>query len=387
MKKLIRLMVTMAVVVSVMIEGTIAVNAAESGQCGENITWTLDATGTLTLSGSGPMYNYKDSPFNYNYNIRKIVIEQGITSIGNNAFYGCGRVQDIIIPNSVTEIGEWSLGGCHRLKSITIPNSVTKIGSNAFVLDDGLETFNMPDSVTTIEGGIFSHCNNLKSVRLSSRLSSISGQMFWYCSSLCEIVIPDSVKTIEYCAFYDCTSLKEITIPNSVISIGSEAFYGCEQLETLDVPQSVTNIDESAFGYTSNTPFEGDKKIEGVSLKGYLGSAVHAYASNNDIEFISTGTFVPNTTKLTKLKKGKKSFTVIWKTTNQNNCGYQIQYSLKSNFKGAKIKTINDNRTTSTAIKKLNANKKYYVRIRSFSEVNGTKYCSNWSPKKTITTK
>lgn len=88
-----------------------------------------------------------------------------------------------------------------------------------------------------------------------------------------------------------------------------------------------------------------------------------------------------------KAKKGKKSFTATWKSTNQENCGYEIQFALKSNFKGAKIQTIRNNAITSTTVKKLKAKKKYYVRIRAFCEVDDTKYCSDWSTKKIVTTK
>ena len=116
--------------------------ADDSGTCGENLTWTyVEATQTLTISGTGEMSNYKidyntsaiNSPWwKYMFSITKVIIESGVTSIGDYAFSICEELTSITIPNSVTSIGGRAFYGCSGLTSIEIPNSVTSIGDDAF---------------------------------------------------------------------------------------------------------------------------------------------------------------------------------------------------------------------------------------------------------------
>ena len=108
--------------------------AAATGRCGDSITWTLDDSGNLTLSGSGEMWNYgyDDSPFK-DYGIKTVTIGDGITSIGNCVFYGCRGLTELTLPNSITSIGESAFDGCSGLTKLTLPNSVRSIGDYAFV--------------------------------------------------------------------------------------------------------------------------------------------------------------------------------------------------------------------------------------------------------------
>ena len=179
----------------------------DSGICGENVTWTLDSNGTLTISGTGDMayYNY-DSPFFSNDNIKSVVIEDGVTSVGQQAFYDCSNLTSIIIPDSVTSIDWEAFLYCSGLTSINIPDSVTYIGNYAF----------------------------------------------YECSGLTSITIPDSITSIGYCVFGECTSLTSITIPDSVTSIGNSAFSGCSSLTSITIPDSVTSIGWDAFGVCDN---------------------------------------------------------------------------------------------------------------------------------------
>ena len=110
--------------------------ADASGSCGGNVTWTyVEATQTLTISGSGAMYNYNNDGFpwySFREKLKTAVIEEGVTSIGNYAFYKCIGLTSVTIPNSVTSIGYYAFAYCYRLISVTIPNSVTSIGDRAF---------------------------------------------------------------------------------------------------------------------------------------------------------------------------------------------------------------------------------------------------------------
>ena len=133
--------------------------AAATGRCGDSITWTLDDSGNLTLSGSGEMWNngYGDSPFK-DYEIRKATVKYGITSIGESAFLGCRGMTELTLPNTL-ECIEWgAFRGCSGLTELTLPNSVESIGESAFSGCSGLTELTLPNSVTSIEGYAFFDC-------------------------------------------------------------------------------------------------------------------------------------------------------------------------------------------------------------------------------------
>ena len=140
-----------------------------------NLTWKLDADGTLTISGTGAMknYDYNDnpSPVYNNSNVKKVVIEDGVTSIGNSAFNECISLTSITIPDSVTSIGTYAFSGCRSLTSITIPDSVTSIGAYAFQSCSNLTSITIPDSVTSIGSYAFYNCKNLTTISLSCKSS------------------------------------------------------------------------------------------------------------------------------------------------------------------------------------------------------------------------
>ena len=113
----------------------LSANAEESGTCGPNLTWHLTDNGVLTISGKGEMIDYSDyynrAPWR-GYDIKRIIIGDGITTIGSSTFVGCSALTSVTIPNSVTKIGYNAFAECSALTSVTIPNSVTTIGNYAF---------------------------------------------------------------------------------------------------------------------------------------------------------------------------------------------------------------------------------------------------------------
>ena len=141
----------------------------------DNLTWTLYADGKLTISGTGAMKDYNAaenlSPAYMNSNIKKVVIEKGVTRIGELAFFKCSSLTNITIPDSVTCIEYAAFHGCSSLSSITIPNSVTSIGIYAFVFCSSLTSITIPDGVTSIGYGAFSECSSLKTISLSCKSS------------------------------------------------------------------------------------------------------------------------------------------------------------------------------------------------------------------------
>lgn len=205
MKKILLACLTLALVLCLL--PLQAKAATGSGTCGYNLTWTLDNSGTLTISGTGEMYGYyytyqDDAPWMlHNIGIKTVIIEDGVTTIGDGAFQRCQNLTSVTIPGSVTNIGISAFEECDALTSVTIPDSVTTIGRDAFSSCDGLTSVSIPGSVT-----------------------NISYSAFWGCTALTSVTIGQGVTTIEKYAFSSCTALEEITIPASMFSIEDDAF-------------------------------------------------------------------------------------------------------------------------------------------------------------------
>ena len=233
------------------------------------------------------MLNYNSSDnkspwYSRRSEIKKVVIKDGVTNIGDYAFWNCRPLSSVEIPNSVTSIGEGAFSYT-ALTSVTIPNSVTSIGEYAFSLCYGLTSVTIPNSVTSIGDLAFESCSNLTSITIGNSVTSLGDRAFVSCSeNLTSItvekgntkfdsrnncnaiietssnklilgcrntVIPNSVTSIGENAFSDCSGLTSITIPNSVTSIGDWAFHDCSSLTSISIPNSVTSIGDYAFFY------------------------------------------------------------------------------------------------------------------------------------------
>ena len=218
----------------------------------DNLTWKLYEDGTLNISGKGAMkdYNSDDNPSPASQkkdSVKKVVIEDGVTSIGDSAFSYCSSLTNITIPDSVTSIGDSAFSGCWDLTSITIPDSITTIGESAFSGCSGLTSITIPNSVTSIGAYAFSGCRSLTSITIPDSVTSIGNSSFSYCISLTSITIPNSVTSIGTYAFSNCWYLTSITIPDSVTSIGKSAFYKCSSLTTISLSCKST-LKKSDFG-------------------------------------------------------------------------------------------------------------------------------------------
>ena len=236
MKRVLSVILILVIAFSAIPTGLAFATTKESGTIGD-CTWEFDGT-TLTISGEGSMdIDWDDDELWDSEKVKSVVIENGVTSIGDSAFSNCENLTSITIPNSVTDIGEEAFCYCENLTSITIPNSVTSIGQGAFFYCTNLESIEIPNSVKYIESSTFGGCTNLASIEIPNSVIYIETLAFACCANLASIEIPNSVTDIETFAFDGCTNLASIEIPNSVTNIGMGAFQNCTDLASITVEE------------------------------------------------------------------------------------------------------------------------------------------------------
>ena len=234
----------------------------DSGTCGENLTWTLDDQGVLSISGTGEMYDYNwNSPWKmYSDNITCIHVSNSVTNIGDFAFHNCSNLTSITLPNNITRIGNYSFVSCSSLTSITIPNNVLSIGNGVFDSCSNLTSVSIPEGITSIGYSSFYKCIKLKSIDIPSSVTSIGTEgvtsignsAFSGCNNLVNITIPEGVTIIDEYTFFGCSNLTNITIPKSVTSIGNYSFGSCSSLTSIIIPEGVTSIGACAFSYCTH---------------------------------------------------------------------------------------------------------------------------------------
>ena len=302
-----------------------------SGVCGENLTWNLSSDGTLTISGTGDMYDYSSDGIggipappwiSHADSISKILIDEGVTSIGSHAFvwcknvdyfylpnglisiepfafYGCSSDVSIVLPDTMSRIGSCAFQHFTGLTSIDIPDSITEIGDDAFSGCYKLLSFNMPDSVTAIGMSSFSGCNNLSTLTLSNQLTFIPASAFEFCRSLVSVTLPSGVSEIDYNAFDGCTSLSSISFSDAVVHVRDYAFNSCDNLTDV---------------YYGGTPEQWNR----INPKGAYNLALWYYAT---IHYQSTA---PTDTKTFTFGRDNLSF--LNKSSDFFNLGQSLQH-------------------------------------------------------------
>ena len=205
--------------------------ATASGTCGTYLTWVLE-DGTLTISGSGNMYDFSMSGATgwsqYSSQITKIVVESGVTTIGAYAFGSLKNLENVEIASTVQSIGKYAFRNCSNLHSVNIPNGITEI-----------------------QECTFSNCSSLAYVSIPNTVTVIRASAFFSCSSLSKVDIPDSVTTIEQDSF-SYSGLMSVTLPGNLSTITLRSFNSCEKLQSVIIPSSVKTIENKAFNYSTN---------------------------------------------------------------------------------------------------------------------------------------
>jgi hypothetical protein len=286
----------------------------------DSITWYIDVNGILHINGEGEMQNFSATGQRwkeYASVITGVQIDEGITNIGDYAFYNCTALETVDIPDSVQSVGRYAFSKCtsledidfienvdyigdyafsecafdsldlpadmpefgagvfskcNNLTEITIPEGWTTTGVNTFKECTNLTTVNLPESLETVGDGSFSGCTNLSDVSIPEGVKTIGESAFKDCTSLEEIVLPEGLETIGASAFYGCNSLAEINIPSTVTTIGDSAFYNCIYLTEIDLPDGLTSIGASAFyGCTNLTEVEIPDTVTSIGTAAFRG--------------------------------------------------------------------------------------------------------------------
>ena len=278
------------------------------GSCGANLEWAYYSDDTLVISGTGDMADYSTSyvcPWKrYARSMKKAIIENGVTSIGNNALYDCVALTTVEIGNGVTSIGEQAFAYCSALTTVKLGTGVTSIGESAFQNCGSLSSIELPDGIKNIGKYAFSGCSKMVTVKIGNGLTAIEERTFSNCFVLAQINIPSSVTSIGKNAFSGCKSIQRVDIENTqsflelvynekngrinqdaeavglycngnsvtdiVIPDGTTTvekwFANITTIESIVIPNSVTKVDFDAFKGCTNL-----KKLtvgSGLEVKG-----------------------------------------------------------------------------------------------------------------------
>lgn len=226
-----------------------------SGYCGDYATWTLYNNGDFIINGTGKMYDFSGANlapwYNNRSSIKHVIINSGITSVGEFSFYNCSQITEVVLPEGLLNIGYSAFFECFKLTNINLPSTLTSIGMVAFQYSN-IRSIVIPSSVTSVSFNSFKDCYNLSSVQIENGVKYISDGAFYGCKSLNNVTIPESVISIGDDAFSGCTSLNNIKIGNNVESIGNNAFYNCTNLTDVYIGVSLKSVGKMAFASCGN---------------------------------------------------------------------------------------------------------------------------------------
>ena len=343
--------------------------AATSGACGDGVTWSLDSAGKLTISGNGTMTDYTQlsssrAPWFDSYSsVKSVVIQSGVKSIGDYAFYYCINLTSVTIPEGITSIGKFAFDECKSLSSLTVPSSTSTISDDAFSgsslssikvnsnnanyssdtngvlfnknkttlirypLYSSISSYTVPSTVETISGKAFDSSRNLKSLTLGSAVTLIKDGAFSDCTELSGITVAEGNKYYSsdktgvlfnankttLIKYPSANTAKTYVVPSTVTTIGKEAFCNADKLTNIGIGLGVSNISERAF---------------------YDCSSVEVVLIPDNVKKIGAGAF-DSCTKLSTLSIGN-GVTEIGKNA------FSFCFALQHISLGSSVKTIGD---------------------------------------------
>ena len=259
-----------------------------------DLTWTLYGDGVFVIEGEGDIPEY--DPFaenvvwywriNYGNGISKIILEEGVKSIGNLTFLQYSNLTEVVIPNSVTSIGNSAFAYCEKLATIIIGNSLKTIGKDAFFKCSKLASINLPKTVESIGSEAFEYCYELTAINVDAdnpNFTSIDGVLYnkdvskllvYPAGKTGEYIFPETVTVINEYGFSTCQGLTSITIPETITEIGDFTFFECSNLTEIHLPNTITKIGNSVFRRTKSLEtiiFPNSVAEMGISVFGAAG--------------------------------------------------------------------------------------------------------------------
>lgn len=405
-----------AFVCSFMFGATAEAEDVATFRCGDNVTATLDDCGTLTVTGSGDMYDYTYCSFtgDYGEEVYKVVIGDGITRIGDYSFYDLNNLQSVTIGKNVKEIGRYAFCLCESpmFTTVTIPSNVQVIDDGAFMGCTSLTNVSFQPGLQKIGEYAFRECYRLQSVSLPNGINVVETYAFYDAAKY--VTIPENVGIIKSCAFVDAQSAtvysKTVTLGNGCLG---DAKIRCYRGSTAETYAKQNGCECSYIGVNSTLYFNangGSCKTSSMAVTseyyyanlpiptrvGYMFAGW--YTSPNGGSIVSNGDLITQTSNMTvyahwtKVTVGKTS---IKKLTNKSKRkavikakqisganGYEVQYSTKKSMKSAKVKRKTSTNITISSLKK---NKTYYVRARAYKyDSAGQKVYGKWSAVKKV---
>lgn len=287
--------------------------AAESGTCGDGVKWSLSSS-VLTVSGKGAMSNFSDdapAPWSeYADSINRVVVESGVTSVGDQAFCGCENLRSVSLPDSVTAIGSRAFKECRALGSLFLPSRLERIGEAAFESCESLSGIRLPSGLRAIGSYAFYRCYSLSTITIPASVADLGMVVFSYCDHLVQAAILCPIEKLPDSTFYGCTSLTAVSLPDTVSTVGERVFYECGSLdrvyysgaqeETLieeicekneDVSQSISLL--PSMQKTPETPASGtssEQSNEPTSNQRSENAAATEEQKNTFVPMVSTAT-------------------------------------------------------------------------------------------------
>ena len=222
----------------------------DSGDCGDQLTWTLSGEGNLVITGAGAMWDYGTADASAPWDtaaVKRLIVGEGVTDIGNWAFAGCEKLTEVVLPDTVTTLGSNAFRGCTGLKKISLPTALSDLGNHTFYGCTGLTAVAIPETIMDVDSNTFYGCTGLTTVTLPSQLTTIGDDAFYGCKSLTNVILPSTLTNVGTNAFSGCTGLTLLILPSALTAIGEEAFSNCESLGEVIFKGAAPTIGENAF--------------------------------------------------------------------------------------------------------------------------------------------